>query len=84
MLIERKKGEVKRNVGYARVGLEDGEQAEQGSDDEKGLGPHANCQPTHIACQMQPENAQEKRPERVKNLDEEIPPQADVRCEVGY
>ena len=84
MVVQWKECEVERNIGEARVRLEDCEETEKGSDHKKRLRSQSNCQPADVACQMQPENAKEKCSEGIKNFDEEIPPQADVGREIRY
>lgn len=82
MSVQRQDCEVQRRVGYARVRLEDGEDAEKSRDDEERLSPEARRESSDIAGQVKPENAEEECAEGIEHLDKEVPPQANVGSQV--
>ena len=63
MLVHWQKSEVQRDIGYARVRLEDGKQAKQAGDNKEWLRLKPECQASNISHQMQPEYADEEVPE---------------------
>lgn len=82
MSVQRQDCEIQRRVGYARVRLEDGEDAEESRDDEEGLSPEARRKSSDIAGQVKPENTEEKCAEGIEHLNKEVPPQANVGSQV--
>ena len=79
MLIQRQHGQEQAGVGNGRIRLEDGEDSQEDRNDHKGLSAQADGQPSDVGYKVQPEDAEEEGTERIEHLDEEIPPESNVR-----
>lgn len=80
--VKRQKGEEQRSIGYARVWFEYGEDAQKRGDHEERLSSQPDSQATDVSSQVKPEYTEEKPSEGIEHLDEEIPPQPDIRCQI--
>lgn len=81
--VEREHAEEEARVGDGRVRLEDGEDAHEDGEGGERLGAQADGQAADVGEEVQPEDGEEEAAEGVEDLDEEVPPEADVGREVG-
>lgn len=79
---QRHEGEVKSSIGDAGIRCEDSEDASQRGGNKQRLCAEADGEPWRVRCDVQPKDAEEEVPERVKHLGEEVPPETHVGSEV--
>lgn len=73
---------VERSIRYARVWSEDGKNAGQAACHEQWLLMKSDRQARHIRRRVEPEDAKEELAEGIEHLNEEIPPESHVGCEI--
>ena len=73
---------VERSIRYARVWSEDGKNAGQAACHEQWLLVKSDRQARHIRRRVEPEDAKEEFAEGIEHLNEEIPPESHVGCEI--
>lgn len=79
---QRQHAQEQARVRDGRIWLEDGEDAQQHAQRREGLRAHADRQPADVRGEMQPKDAEEELAERVKDFNEEVPPQPHVGRQV--
>jgi hypothetical protein len=74
--------EVQSSIRYARIWCEDGKDTSQCACNEERLLVKANSKAGHVRRRVQPEDAEKELSERIEHLNEEVPPQTNVWCEI--
>lgn len=67
-------GKEQARICDGGIRFEDGKDAQEDSQHGKRLGANADRETAHVGGEMEPEHGEEKGPEGVEHLDEEVPP----------
>lgn len=82
MAIQRQHPHPSPSVSDIRVRLKDSNDAAHEHDDRKRLTAKSDREARRVGRHVKPEDAEEEVAEGVEHLDEEVPPQPDIRREV--